>query len=260
MTSNIQAIVSGEEEKFEVHFVPYPFKRMSFEDAAKHTANLIDYRYPELCVGVSGGADSEFVVRLFHRLHIRFIPVIIHYDGNEEDLQSAYDLCQELKIDYQIIKVNEEDIIRYYLKHIYGELHNDGLNHTFQMMITDYAKEWGKVAVLGETHVFDPNPNRSIVRAFKFIPELHYRDVVPFYYYTLELAFAEMCEIREGETSEQFKSRVRGTRLRHKCYPKYSFGTMNKYLNVEKILNPTTLLYDMGTPNDFIKHMENYIK
>lgn len=261
LKSNLQSVVNGFGVKFETMFMPYQFKPISFHQAAEYTANLIRYSYnQELCLGLSGGADSEYIARLLHSMKIKFLPVIIDYPGNEEEIKRAYALCYELGLSPQSIPVTEHDIIKYYIQNTYQCYRNDGLNHTFQLMVVDYAQKLNLIAILGETHIFDPNPNKSIMRAFKFLPDLYYSSVVPFYYYTIELTFAEMIEIKDGETAAAFKARIRETQYREKIFPQYSHESYRLYQNCVASLNPQTLAHDMGTPSDFIKSMEVYIK
>ncbi|MGZ4850083.1 MAG: hypothetical protein ACXV2C_01730 [Candidatus Bathyarchaeia archaeon] len=259
--SNIENIVNGWDDEFKVHFEPYSFKDMSFQEAAEYTASLINHQYKgNLCVALSGGADSEYVARLLHAMKIPFVPIIIFAPGNRDETYIAEALCVELGLAYYSKYVEEDDIINYYVKNIFEELRNDGLHHTFQMMAADQAREWGKTLILGETHVFDPNPSRSIVRAFKFIPDFRYHDVIPFFYYTLQLAYAEMKEIRPDETTPEFKARVRGTKFRKKSTCKFVSETWETYHDCESKLNPKTLFHDMGTPKDFINQMQEYVR
>jgi hypothetical protein len=234
---------------------------MSFIDAAVYTARLIDHRHHgELVVGLSGGADSEFVARCFYDLNIPFTPIIIDAgEINEEEASRAYKLCSDLNLSYYIIKTNSDELNHYYHNRINNN-RSDGLNYSFEMMIVDKATEWRKIAVLGETHIYDPDPMKSIVRSFKFLPDLSKETrVIPFYYYTLELTYAEMCEVRENETSAEFKSRVRMTTYRPKQWPKHNAEVMTKFNECLVKLSPSALACDMGTPKDFIKEMEKYM-
>lgn len=260
MKSNIGEVLYGMQGSFRVWFEPYRFQPQSFMQEAEYTAKLISYSYPEdLCLGLTGGADSEFIARLFSRLKINFLPIIVKSPCNEHDWHRAIRLCNELDLPYYESEVTEEEVLNYFVDITYKKYHNDGLNYTYQMMVADLAKTMGMVAILGETHVYDPNPSQSIVRAFKFLADFRYHDVIPFYYYTPSIALAEMKEIRDTDTAQAFKSRVRGTVYRDKIYPKYSPDTMLVYHSCIETLDKKKLMYDMGTPQDFINQMEKFI-
>lgn len=248
-------------QRFEVKIVPYPFIPTSFADAAVFTAKLIQQRYNDrqLYLGLSGGADSEFVARLLTRLGIPFAPIIVKSGINNEDVMNAIDLCAELALTPFVVRRTQDDVIKYYLDKIYP-LHNDGLIHVHQLLVVEKAAELGGVAILGETNIYDPDPTRAVVKAFKFLPDLIYSDVIPFYYYTLELTYAEMKEVREGETAQEFKSRVRGTAPHRKVIPTFIYDDLYlEYYRLSKLLHPEWLYHDMGTPADFIKQVEPYI-
>lgn len=248
-------------ERFEVKIVPYPFIPLPFMKAAEHTAKLIQIRYNDrqLYLGLSGGADSEFIARLFTRLGIPFAPIIIKSGVNNEDVMNAIDLCAELELTPFVVRRTQDDVVRYYLDKIYPH-HNDGLIHVHQMLVVEKAAELGGVAILGETHIYDPDPTRSVVKAFKFLPDLLYTDVIPFYYYTLELTYAEMKEVREGEAAQQFKARVRGTTPRYvKTLPIFVADDLYyQQRRLEQTLRPEWLYHDMGTPKGFLERVEEY--
>lgn len=260
LKSNIDTVLYGWDKSFRIWFDPYEFRPQSFVLEAEHAANLISFSYPhDLCLGLTGGADSEFIARLLHRMQIPFLPVIIKYPGNNEDTNRAIKLCKELDLVCLEIPISEEAVLQYFMDITFKKYRSDGLNHTFQMMLADKAKEMGVVMILGETLVYDPDPCQAIVKAFKFLPDFRYHDVIPFYYYTPSLALAEMKEIKDTDTAQAFKSRVRGTSYRDKIYPRYCPDTMLMYHNLVEELDKQTLAYDMGTPQDFIKQMEKFI-
>jgi len=261
LVSNLEGVNKGKCDQFTVKLHPYVFDEMTFMDAAAYTARLIQSQHSDLHIGLSGGADSEFIVRLFHMLNIPFTVVHVKFTGSQDNFL-VDNLCSELGLKKIVnIWVDEETIYKYWIKNLYFKLNSDGLNHTFQMMVVDKVKEREGTCILGETHIYDPDPMKSIVRAFKFLPDFHSKNVIPFYYYTLELTYAEMKQVRPGETAQQFKARVRGTPLRkHKSYPQFSKETMKWYNNWIERLNPEKLMHDMGTPQDFLNTMKGYVR
>jgi hypothetical protein len=259
MHSNFFDIALGRADKFVCEYHPYHFKPMPFHEAAEYTARtIVTNNNRPLYIGLSGGPDSEYVTRLFCKLHIPFTPIIISTEINQADVTYATEICNELNITPIIVHATEQDIIDYYFRVIYP-CRNEGITHVFQMLVVEKAKELNGVPILGETHVFDPDPMKSIVKAFKFLPDIISPQVIPFYYYTLELTYAEIKEIRPHETSQEFKARVRGTKYRpQKILPKYKIN--QSYHEAVKKLKPEWLRCDMGSPQEFVKLMESYIK
>ena len=87
--SNMRFRLAVPSADYELYVRPYPFKEMSFQDAADHTAKLIYENHKKIYVSFSGGADSDFVVRCFHRNKIPFKVILVKTSGNEEELSYA---------------------------------------------------------------------------------------------------------------------------------------------------------------------------
>jgi len=81
----------------------------SYKDALLNNARLMRDRYSEpFDVMLSGGIDSEVVVRTFHTLGIPHNTLIFRLedDMNIRDVNSAVKICTELGIKYKIIDFN----------------------------------------------------------------------------------------------------------------------------------------------------------
>jgi hypothetical protein len=261
ITSNFLDIAYNRSERFQVQFHPYPFTPMQFHDAAVYTMNLIKEQTTKpLYLGLTGGADSEYIARLLCKHSIGFTPIIVDSGCIDKDVVYAKMLCDELALEPMIVTVSEDELLGFYLTQI-APYRSDGLTHSHQLLAIDTAKRYRGTCIVGESNIFDPNPSKAIFKAFKFLPDLRYDDVIPFYYYTLELTYAEMKEVRVGEMAQLFKARVRGTKLRQtKFVPKYNTGTLSEYQRCVNAFHPDLLMHDMGTPKDFVKYMETFIK
>jgi hypothetical protein len=81
----------------------------SYKDALFHNARLMRDSYSEpFDVMLSGGIDSEIVVRTFHTLGISHNTLIfkLENDLNVRDVSNAIKLCEELDIKYTVIDFN----------------------------------------------------------------------------------------------------------------------------------------------------------
>jgi hypothetical protein len=106
--------------QFEVEWAIDKVQKMSFDEAADYTANLIHSKYPELYLCLSGGMDSIFVGDVLLRNKIPFVPVIIDYFGVDPDIWYAYYWCEQHDITPLIHKItaeNNDTFIRHLLKH-----------------------------------------------------------------------------------------------------------------------------------------------
>ena len=80
-------------------------------------------------VSLSGGVDSQVVVRTFKTLGIKFNTFIFRLedDLNIQDVSDAIDICTELNLDYKIIDFNlrsffENDALSTFNKHPYATI------------------------------------------------------------------------------------------------------------------------------------------
>lgn len=81
----------------------------SYKDALFNNAKIMREMYNEpFDVCLSGGIDSEVVVRTFKELKIKHNTVIFRLENNYNyrDVQSAVELCSQLNIPYKIIDFN----------------------------------------------------------------------------------------------------------------------------------------------------------
>lgn len=81
----------------------------SYKDALLYNARLMREMYNEpFDVCLSGGIDSEVVVRAFKELKIKHNTVIFRLENNYNyrDVQSAVELCTQLNVSYKIIDFN----------------------------------------------------------------------------------------------------------------------------------------------------------
>jgi hypothetical protein len=90
----------------------FPFENVNFDTAADWVATDISVKYQNLYVGLSGGLDSEYVVRCLQRNNIKFTPIIVKCPGSEIETDAADRICAELKIEPVIIHASSADVIR----------------------------------------------------------------------------------------------------------------------------------------------------
>jgi hypothetical protein len=82
--------------KFDVKFnLSEPIKNFSFQEASDYTARLIDSKYKNLHLLLSGGLDSEFVAKVLLRNRINFNPIIVQTPLNEAEYWYAFKFCDE---------------------------------------------------------------------------------------------------------------------------------------------------------------------
>ena len=133
---------------------PYPFEKVEFTQASENAAKQISKDYSNLYLALSGGLDSEYTLRLFHKLGIPIIPVIGSYCNNEETYY-AHTVCKELNIEPVVININKEQFIDYYYNEIHLKINGIGRNTTQACFVADYVQRNNGVLVTGDHIIND---------------------------------------------------------------------------------------------------------
>ena len=93
-------------------------KDMSFQEAADYSANLINVKYKNLHLCLSGGLDSEFVADVFIRNNISFKPIIVLTPLNQSEAWYAFRFCKINDLNPIILDYRHHIDYNKLLKHI----------------------------------------------------------------------------------------------------------------------------------------------
>jgi len=101
---------NNREDTLKIHFhLPNGTKNLNYQDALIYNASVMKDNHTEpFDVLLSGGIDSEVVVRTFHTLGIKHNTFIFKYedDLNIRDINSSIQICNALNLKLQIIDFN----------------------------------------------------------------------------------------------------------------------------------------------------------
>lgn len=209
---------------FHVRLRPYPFREMTFQDAADYTARRIYETHKKIYVALSGGADSDFVVRCFHRNKIPFEVIIVKTSGNFKELIYAYKTCDELNITPIIINLNDADYLRIYYEDVVKKIHGFGIYAIPGIVACRYAKDNDGVLIIGEHMIEGEKPDSD--GEVRIRPAMNEWDCynecfvgeeynIPFFLYTLELTYAMLNAIYDDkEPVDIWKCNLYGVELR----------------------------------------------
>ena len=229
---------------FHVRLRPYPFREMFFQDAADYTAKRIYEKHKKIYVALSGGADSDFVVRCFHRNKIPFEVIIVKTSGNFKELIYAYKVCDELNITPIIINLKDSEYLRIYFEDVVKKIHGFGIYAIPGIVACRYAKDNDGVLIIGEHMIEGEKPDSDgKVRIQPAMNEWDcYNEIfvgedynIPFFLYTLELTYAMLYAIYDDrEPIDIWKCNLYGVQLRP--IMEYEFSKEFKD-GLEKIFN-----------------------
>jgi hypothetical protein len=256
---NVSDRVIDKDLDFKVTITPYDFKRMTVEQASVYAALEISRVYSKIYISFSGGLDSEYVIRLFHRLNINFKPIIVEC-GNKEETEIAYSVCKELNIIPMTILVEEKTLLDYYENVIFTKYNSTGINSTHMHFAAEYVNEVGGILLTG-IHLNNDNSGHSnnsfaVTSEYDFHVDSEYKNVIHFFIYTMELTYALLQHSSCHENWDEYKNEIYGLNFREKIRPKYNTNIEEKVfcMSNNRKYNPNRYVY--WTKNQIMKDMK----
>jgi hypothetical protein len=241
LTTNIKERLINKNIDFDVTITPYSFTKMKFIEACEATAIKIAAMNKSIYIAFSGGADSEYVVRLFKRLNIPFTAVTVKTPGNEYELMYV-DLVYEEFPDIQktYIDISQPKIfIKKYLD-LLKTTNVKALNSIALIECAKYAQENGGIIVSAD-HLGDVGYNKSTgIMLAGFSEWDYYTDIIvddniliPFFQYDLSIVNS-MVNLFDKSTSEKFKSNLYQTIFRPKFRQHFDRKINNVLLRINE--------------------------
>lgn len=227
LTSNIDERLQLKTVDLHVRLIPYPFRQMPFHKAADFTARLIAENHEKIFVALSGGADSDFVTRCFHRCGIEFTPIIVKTSGNAKELSYAFATCEELNIKPVVIDLPDDKYLEFYFENVVKRIHGYGIYAVPSIIACEHARNNGGVLIIGE-HMLDTDKhNGNIVpgvNEWDFYNECFIGEdySIPFFLYTIELTYAMLIAIEAGIAIDKFKAKLYN--VKHRPIMEYEFS------------------------------------
>jgi hypothetical protein len=227
LTTNLSKRLSNPTLDFEISINPYPFKKMKFDDAVYMTVKEIANNYSNLYLGLSGGSDSEFVLRAFHKHNIPITPIIVLY-ANEVESKYAYKVCEELKITPVEIVLTDDQFLNCLEEKIYKRFNGPAYNLPHVMFAAEYTEKNNGTLICGN-HLIGDGDDLIIDDKFAFSNEWDYYieytyplvNKIDLFLYTIEIMYSMFPEPGEG-TWNEYKQKLFNIEYRKKIRAKYS--------------------------------------
>jgi len=234
---------------------------LSFDEASSYTIQKIKDLKKDIYVGLSGGMDSEYVVKMFLQENVQFKAIIIETPGNNLELAYAYHFCRLYKIDPIVIKKSEADMLKCYYNDILMKISGYGFNAVATYMAAQYAEERSGVFVMAEHLIDDQDDGSILIGANEWD---FYNDVLIgehnthyFFNYTPEITYAMIKEVRKDEDAQEYKHRIYGIPFRPKIIYQYSRQYEDALTQLRRTKwvkhNPN---FSFGTREEFLSLME----
>lgn len=194
--------------------------KLSFEQAVKETIDILIAEDKTLYLGVSGGIDSEYVLRKFVEHKAPFVPVVVRSTCNMNEYEIAEKLCNELNLIPTIIDITEADFVSVYRTQILGKLNGVGHYGSSSYTVAKYAKEHDGLYVKSEHLISDENDIMVVgTNEWDFYNDALHGDITRYFFmHTPNIAWS-MIEEMKGIDGQAFKCKLYGIPYREKIRP-----------------------------------------
>lgn len=260
ITSNLNERLTNSLIDFEVQFNPTPFRYISFEAASNDVVKKISHINKNIYVSLSGGLDSEYILRTFLKNKIDVVPIVVVVSGtinNHKEIEFAYQACKELQIKPIVLECTDKMFIKIFIEEILNRTYGIGINIVGACLAQKYAKNHEGIILTGE-HCIDDEPliTKGSMCEWDFSLETNtYGPLV----YTPEIFYAIVKQF-DNTPIQQFKSKLYKLKYREKMKPNIIPKTRDIINTI--ILSRTNFnvkrIYQLGTKDQILKYMEKW--
>jgi len=227
ITENIQERFVNENSIFNVELKPYPFKKISFDQAVEQTVFEISKKYKNLYLGLSGGYDSDFVMQAFYKYNVPITPIIVCC-GSVLENAYAFETCKKLNVEPVVISVSDDEFVNYYEEKIYKKFNGVGIRSTPILFACEHVQKNNGTLIVGEHLIGDgddiiTNKDFAFIKEWDFYHTYNYNiPSIDFFLYSAELSYAMMPHHLPKISWAQYKHQLFKIQYRKKMKLEYS--------------------------------------
>ena len=208
------------------------YQKMSFENSVFKTINELQQIGKPIYIGLSGGLDSEFVVRKFVECKVDFKPLIISHYWYKNELTNAYNVCKELNLTPVVLEKSSKQLIECYKNEIIDKLNSFAFGSIPQIECLKYVLEKNGIFVKSEHAVGDDINKKTCVEfnEWDFFNECLIENApsYDFFMYNREICYSMIKAISDVD-SQTFKCNLYGLPYREKIVGDYEIS-LKKYI------------------------------
>lgn len=241
LTTNIKDRVDNKNIDFSVNITPYSYEKTDFKTACISAANKIAALNRPIYISLSGGADSEYVVRVFKQLNIPFTALTVETYGNYYELMYANLLYKEFP-EINKVYIDLKDRKEYLKKYIrvVKTTKTLAVNSIPLLVAAEYVKAQNNNGILiSGDHSGECGYNKTTgIMLVGYNEWDYYTDIfvddnmlIPFYQYDLNIVNS-MVEKFGKMTYEEYKQMMYGTLFR----PKFNYHFKRGFNDVIEVI------------------------
>lgn len=251
--SNLNERLTNLTLDFEVKFNPTKFEIQSFNEASNLIAISLKNKNLFLCL--SGGLDSEYILKKFYDLNIHIKPIIVVYNGNEIERKYAFRTCKQRNIEPIVLECSDSLYLNIYKNEIVNKLNGQGINSVSTLLCSKWIKNKNAILLTGNDLLYEGEANKSVMLESDFYTDILYPElkIINFFFHTPEIAYSIFKKMDNIDVQE-FKSKLYNLNWRPKIRPHYT--TININVNRKHILPKHT--FELGNKDYLISTMEKW--
>lgn len=264
LTTNLNQRFAHKDLDFDVYFKPYTFKKMSLWDASSYTIKKIANKYENLHISLSGGYDSEFVLKVCIENKIPVKPIIVVMNGGEAETSYALDFCKVNNIVPLVVKPTEREIFKLWYDYIYiirgrGKYSSPILK---SLHIAEQNDGWlltGDCPPTSDDHAEEldrPMHDSFHLAEWDFYASELFGHPGGLLGYSVECMYGFLNEVDSSLSTQRAKSKLYGLKMRPKIYTSYSDAVNKIFSNLS--INTASYSKECGTYESVKNYLEKY--
>jgi hypothetical protein len=265
--SNVKDRYKDKFLSFDIKLNPKPFKPLSFYDAASVAIKKIADDYNgRLWVSLSGGMDSEFVLKIGLENKVPITPVIVQTSGNAEETLWALRFCKDVNIMPVVLKISDRELMALWYKQIYCPILGRGFNWGPTLKVIEYAKQQGGYVVTGDCpptsdnqieYLDMPLSNELHLAEWDFYAAELFNQPGALFTYTEQCFYGFTKNVDLNLSTQRAKAKLYDVKIRTKMKADYS-DVLTSFMRIFHQHNPNPSHKVLGTMTTFNKYMEMF--
>lgn len=264
LTTNLKQRFAQKDLDFDVYLKPYAFKKMSLWDASSYTIKRIADKYENLFVSLSGGYDSEYVLKVCIENKVPVKPIIVMMNGNEIETNYALDFCKVNNLVPIVVKPTDREIIKLWYDYVF-DIQGRGRHSSPILKSLQIAEQNGGWLLTGDCpptsddHIDDlerPMHNSFHLAEWDFYVSELFGHPGGLLGYSVECMYGFLNELDTNLSTQRAKSKLYELKFRKKNYMNFSFA-MGTVFNI-LLENSASYSKECGTYESVKNDLEKY--
>jgi hypothetical protein len=237
---------------FEITIKPQDIIIPDIKLASLQTIQLLAEKNKKIFVGLSGGMDSEYVMKRFLEEGVDATPIIISAPCNKLESLFAFNFCRENNLKPIVIEKKDIEIIEMFFEEILRKINGKGVESVQALIAGRYAEDHNGIFVKSDHLLGDDDDWREPITFIGSNEWDFYNDVLihrdntfSFFLHTPELIGSLVKNISSDCNAQEYKHKMFGVPLRPKIKNEHTPEMKN-------------LIYQMVRNRKFANHSSNF--